>query len=261
MRPETIRIRPERGSSPSRNARPTTLSTALCRPTSSRTASSPPPASNSPAACRPPVRSNARCAARRAPGRPRIVARSTVGPASTGPQRTATWSSVALPQTPQLDVAKKFRRNDEPSNGRESATCATPPRARQSASTTASSGPISPSVRRKPTASSRSAPGVRIVTATLVGPWPGPEARISNGSSTATQSKSSVAPAGPSTRTPTRPTSRAGWVATRRRASVRLGRASPMIAPRPTAGPPPGEESPRGPGDPYLIAVGSDLES
>ena len=47
---------------------------------------------------------------------------------------------------------------------------------------------MSPSVRRKPTASSASEPGVRIVTATGTGAWPGPAARISIGSSPASVS-------------------------------------------------------------------------
>ena len=46
------------------------------------------------------------------------------------------------------------------------------------------SGPsMRPSVRRNPTASSASCPGVRIVTATATGSWPGPWARISSGAS------------------------------------------------------------------------------
>src|SRR5262245_34846901 len=47
---------------------------------------------------------------------------------------------------------------------------------------------MSPSVYKKPTASSLSYPGVRIVTATLRVPCPGPCTRISNGSSAASQS-------------------------------------------------------------------------
>src|SRR5215208_3111379 len=47
---------------------------------------------------------------------------------------------------------------------------------------------MSPSVRRKPAASSSSKPGVRIVTATATGFCPGPAARISSGSSPTTRS-------------------------------------------------------------------------
>ena len=53
-----------------RSAQPSTLSTALCRPTSSRTTSGEPSAVNSPAACRPPVDSNRRWALRSVSGRP-----------------------------------------------------------------------------------------------------------------------------------------------------------------------------------------------
>ena len=45
-----------------------------------------------------------------------------------------------------------------------------------------------PSVRRNPTASSASLPGVRIVTATATGSWRGPAARISSGASPTTRS-------------------------------------------------------------------------
>jgi hypothetical protein len=56
-------------------------------------------------------------------------------------------------------------------------------------STRSTSGPLDePSVRRKPTASSSSLPGVRIVTATATAPGPGPAARISSGSSPTTRS-------------------------------------------------------------------------
>ena len=50
-----------------------------------------------------------------------------------------------------------------------------------------------PSVRHKPTASSKSLPGVRIVTANGAGSWPGPNTRISIGSSVASRSRRAVA--------------------------------------------------------------------
>ena len=54
---------------------------------------------------------------------------------------------------------------------------------------------IRPSVRRKPAASSRSCPGVRIVTATSTGASPGPAARIASGSSPLSRSsRSSTVP-------------------------------------------------------------------
>ena len=51
-----------------------------------------------------------------------------------------------------------------------------------------SSGAMRPSVNKNPAASSKSPPGVRIVTATGVASCPGPETRISNGSSLASVS-------------------------------------------------------------------------
>ena len=81
-RPLTSSTHPASGSRPSRRAQPITLSTALCRPTSSRRASRVPPAVKSPAACRPPVLANTRWAARSRSGR----AASTAG-------ATRTWSA------------------------------------------------------------------------------------------------------------------------------------------------------------------------
>jgi hypothetical protein len=60
--------------------------------------------------------------------------------------------------------------------------------AQKATDATSSPDAISPSVYRKPTASSKSLPGVRRVTATLCGFWPGPAARISMGSSEASRS-------------------------------------------------------------------------
>jgi hypothetical protein len=69
-RPETISTWPAAGTRPCSSAQPSTLSTALCRPTSSRTTSGEPSAVNSPAACRPPVESNSRWLLRSTSGRP-----------------------------------------------------------------------------------------------------------------------------------------------------------------------------------------------
>ena len=102
-RPDTISTCPDSGSRRSRTAQPTTLSTALCRPTSSRARTSPPSTANSPAACSPPVVSKVRCALRSAPGSPTSVAGATVaGSAATGnTERVRTASMLALPHTPQ----------------------------------------------------------------------------------------------------------------------------------------------------------------
>ncbi len=105
-RPLTIRTVPRSGSSPERRACPTTLSTALCRPTSSRRHSSSPSAEKSPAACSPPVLSKTRWAARSRSGR----AVSTSAPIRSGSSATdqaavvRTASRLALPHRPHEDV-------------------------------------------------------------------------------------------------------------------------------------------------------------
>jgi len=78
-RPLTSSTESFRGTRPSRTERPASLSTALCRPTSSRTSWRLPSASNRAAACRPPVRSKTGCVARRVSGSFRIVAVAIVG--------------------------------------------------------------------------------------------------------------------------------------------------------------------------------------
>src|SRR5215207_4907549 len=92
-RPETNSTRPVSGRRPSVAAHPITLSTALWRPTSSRTQSTPPSASQTAAACSPPVCSNTRWASRTRSGiaartregtaRPSVA---TVGERDPGPQ-------------------------------------------------------------------------------------------------------------------------------------------------------------------------------
>ncbi len=105
-RPLTISAVPDSGTSPPRVAQPTTLSTALWRPTSSRRQRSFPSASNKPAACRPPVRSKTRCAARSSSGRPASVAGSAVNGSAAMGQVTVvrTASKLALPHSPHDEV-------------------------------------------------------------------------------------------------------------------------------------------------------------
>ena len=67
-RPLTQRIESASGRRRSVNAQPTTLSSALCRPTSSRRQRSSPSASKRPVACRPPVAAKAACDSRRRSG-------------------------------------------------------------------------------------------------------------------------------------------------------------------------------------------------
>ncbi|CAM5602961.1 hypothetical protein SCALM49S_05803 [Streptomyces californicus] len=106
-RPETSSTARDRGSRWSVSARPTSLSTALCRPTSSRTSSSSPSSENNAAACRPPVRSKTRCAARSRSGRADSSSGGirTGGASATGCRvvvRTA--SRLALPHRPHDEV-------------------------------------------------------------------------------------------------------------------------------------------------------------
>jgi hypothetical protein len=75
---------------------------------------------------------------------------------------------------------------------------------------------ISPSVWRNPAASSKSWPGVRMVTETLVASCPGPPTRISIGSSVANRSGRSAADPSRTASTRTAPTFR------RNRASGRI---------------------------------------
>jgi hypothetical protein len=105
-RPETSSTWPVSGNRPSRSAQPITLSTALCRPTSSRSTSRSPAAENRPAACRPPVRSKVRWAARSRSGRSASVRAGTVSSSAetSNRDRVRTASMLAFPQTPQEEV-------------------------------------------------------------------------------------------------------------------------------------------------------------
>ena len=96
-----------------------TLSTALCRPTSSRTTSKRPVSSKSAAACRPPVRSKARWARRIASGIAAITSRRFAGRrrSAIGSSRVRIASIVALPHRPQLDAANTWRVRFSKSNG------------------------------------------------------------------------------------------------------------------------------------------------
>ena len=103
-RPLTQRTWSRRGRRPSRNARPITLSIALCRPTSSRAQTSAPAGVKSPVAWSPPVEANAAWASRSLPGRVATTALPIVSVLSTGGASTAIASSAPLPQTPHDDV-------------------------------------------------------------------------------------------------------------------------------------------------------------
>ena len=109
-RPLTRRIRSDHGRPPCRSASPMALSTALCRPMSSRTSISVPSESNNPAACRPPVRPNTRCAERSTAGSRVNSSGSTLKRGfGRGISRDRNASIDVLPQMPQPDAAKKWR--------------------------------------------------------------------------------------------------------------------------------------------------------
>ncbi len=99
LRPLTITTCPCSGSRPSMRAQPTSLSTALWRPTSSRNASSLPSASKSAAAWRPPVAPKIAWAARSFS--PRSRAGSREAPPSRA-DRIASPRGVPLPSRPGL---------------------------------------------------------------------------------------------------------------------------------------------------------------
>ncbi|KQU33450.1 hypothetical protein ASH04_06200 [Rhodococcus sp. Leaf233] len=105
-RPLTINIVPRSGTRSCSVAQPTTLSTALWRPTSSRRTSMSPSAVNSAAACKPPVVSKTFCAARRVSGSPASVSDVTTTSSSSGEclVRNRIASSDPLPQTPHDEV-------------------------------------------------------------------------------------------------------------------------------------------------------------
>jgi hypothetical protein len=196
-RPLTSSTEPASGSRPDRSAQPTILSTALCRPTSSRMASSRPSAVNSPAACSPPVDSNTRCAARSSSGSPASTSGVTRAWSAARSKREATASSsmLALPHTPHALVVMKLRRSP--------AATARPGRSVTSAMLPIPSWPAwpqrwpsqimipamssgsatTPSLTRNPAARSMSSPGVRMVSASA-----SPPTRMPSGSSAASRS-------------------------------------------------------------------------
>ena len=105
-RPDTIRTEPDTGTLPSRRAQPVALSTALWRPTSSRTTKGSPDVVKMPAAWRPPVDSKTRCCSRSWSGNVASVSGDTRHSSAAGEKRvfSFTASRAALPQTPHEDV-------------------------------------------------------------------------------------------------------------------------------------------------------------
>ncbi len=165
------------------------LSTALCRPTSSAVSTMSPSSVHSAAACRPPVAANVSWSGARRAGSARIASASTVRVSDDGRRgqprrrrdrggrtcRTTTSSSpaagrrAARPRPPRAPPSGSRRRRR--------------PTDRRATATMSATAVTIPSVNRKPAASSRSAPGVRIVTENG---WP--FSRTSSAASTATSS-------------------------------------------------------------------------
>src|SRR4051794_4821515 len=103
-RPETNSTSPAAGRRPSSRRRPTTLSTALWRPMSSRTTSGSPVGSTAAAAWAAPVDANTPWPARTRSGTAARTARGTGAVAGSGARRVARWASVVEPQRPHDDV-------------------------------------------------------------------------------------------------------------------------------------------------------------
>jgi len=200
VRPLTCRMQFESGINRWSSAAPTTLSTALWRPTSSRATSNFPRPSKSPAACSPPVRAKPCCASRSRSGSSSRSSTSTARSPFTGGATARSSSIVARPQTPQLVEAVQARRRtvrrrrasvtrttlSEASARHDSGVRGGSSRQWAIAATSSARSRI-PSAKRRPRTSSRSCPGVRITT-----PSGRPSTRIESGSSCAIQSSRST---------------------------------------------------------------------
>ncbi len=187
----------DRGSCFSRNADPRTLSTALCRPTSSRSINSSPAGVNRPAAWTPPVFSKSFCCSSRIPGSAARTAASIIGCSAAAViekcEDLCTASMEAVPQIPHaLDVVtcRCAAGAGGVTSGRSCASTtlkvclpfsSSPAQKRREISCSGSW--MMPSDSRNPATKSKSSPGVRIVT--LKDSCP---SRISSGSSTASAS-------------------------------------------------------------------------
>ena len=138
------------------------------------------------------------------------------GPAGSEAQRRAMSSMLAVPQIPQLAVATVRRSAIRPSSSACRRWTMTVSSGREwvvgspSVTRTISSRAARPSVTRKPTASSSSWPGVRMVTATSTAVSPGPAAMIWSGSSPASVSVRAVAT--PRSTVTTRASACARWI-------------------------------------------------
>ena len=176
-----------------------TLSTALCRPTSSRTTTRVPSASNSPAACSPPVLPKPGCCSASRSGSESTVSRSSVTGGAGAAAASTSWT-VSVPHTPQAELTSRAVGIASGGAARSTVTTLNSSSAVRVSSVqyftpAMSDGVVTRSCTSHPAASSKSWPGVRIVTATRsAGEW-GAATRISSGSSVATRSSwSSRAP-------------------------------------------------------------------
>ena len=131
---------------------------------------------NRPAACRPPVASNTRCAARSTVRQGQDAPRgATTGPAGSGVAADRDLVERRLAADPArrrrdevpLRDERRVERARQTDRGPSSSGWASARRVPERRRRTTSEPSISPSVRRNPTASSASWPGVRIVTATV----------------------------------------------------------------------------------------------
>ena len=125
--------------------------------------------------------------------------RRSSGPSGSGSHRRTMSSMLAVPQMPQLAVATVRRsliradvQGDAGDGPRSSRPGGRSLPGRPGSRASISLGRARPSVTRNPMARSSSWPGVRMVTATSSGSWPGPAARIWSGSSPASVSMPSV---------------------------------------------------------------------
>ena len=154
--------------------RPTTLSTALWRPTSSATVSSRPSGANSPAACRPPVcRTPLRARADGPAAPPANPTRSVQPPLSTGRVGPCSDSIVRRPHSPhdEFVVTCRRARSAAPAGRRHRRRDVDVDRTVLGILAVGHCRRSRPGPRRRrsdsrnPAASSRSSPGVRITTA------------------------------------------------------------------------------------------------
>ncbi len=158
------------------SAQPTTLSTALWRPTSSRTTTRSPLTVNSAAACSPPVSANSCCAERSRSGNAASTVRGTAVSTVISRARRSRSAIATRPHTPHAAEAS----NPRPANALAATSIST-----ASSSACAIDPAATDSACNNPRTSSRSAPGVRMIVATGT-----PRARSCRGASTITRSRS-----------------------------------------------------------------------